>query len=196
MDKIDQLLSDEVKRVAGTGAKDHFPVMSGIVTAVDEAAATCTVKLTVDGDAETSGVMINGIAGSIKGLLIVPAENSIVWVAEIDGPGKWGVVKYSTVTKIAIQMADTPELVVEAGKVVMNGGAHGGLVKAQETAERIKRLEDKVNDLIDKFQSWAPIANDGGASLRLHLTTTPPIWTVPITPLTTADYLKNDDVKH
>lgn len=184
MDKLDQELSEQVKRVAGTLEADSYSVMSGEVVSVDESAGTCVVQMSIDEPgAPTSGVLLNAVSGNANGLLLIPKTGSKVWVAEIDGPGKWGLVKCSDLTKVLVKA----ETIVE-----FNGGENGGVPIASNTATKINTVITSLNNLRTIMDTWVPVVNDGGNALKLLLGT----WLSELLDTVAASDLENTDVKH
>jgi hypothetical protein len=153
------------------------PVMSGVVKSVDEDSMEAVVLLTVDDeDAPTEGITLNVILENKAGIYCIPAEQSNCIVCEVDGSGKWELLKASSYTKI-----------------VMNGGANGGLVKVQDLVQRINTLESDLNKLKKVFSTtWMPVANDGGAALKTAATD----WSSAILTETQRDDIENEKVKH
>ena len=115
-----QILANLKKALLGN--RNRFPVMAAKVVTVDAGTQTCTVNLSItDVGVELPGVMLNALAGNDLGVVLYPAINSIVWVAELDGPGKYGVVRCSEVTKVGVKVGDvTGE--VSNGKVYWKQG--------------------------------------------------------------------------
>lgn len=106
----------------------------GEVVAVDD--LTCTVKI---GDAEIEGVRLRAsLTGRDRQILTVPKVGSSV--------------------TLGCLTADLNNLVVlqvdEVEKIIVNGGELGGLIKIQE-------LTDKINELVDKFNSHTHILATG-----------------------------------
>lgn len=58
------------------------------------------------------------------------------------------------------------KLVLNNGKMTINGDQFGGLVKATELTTQIKKNTDLLESIKNVFQTWAPVPNDGGASLK------------------------------
>lgn len=148
MDALDKSIAYNIKRVAGVQdtASPRHPIMSGVVKKVNEAELTCTVLLTMDGGEPTEGVLLGTMPDNGSGLVLVPKDNSKVLVAEIDGPGRWTVIRATDLKKVLV----SAEVVIE-----MNGGEHGGVVKVQELVNRLNAVEGKINDFIGKWNSFA-----------------------------------------
>ena len=89
---------------------------------------------------------------------------------EVDGaqllmrPAVGAVVIMGTLT------GDLDHLVVlsmdRAEEVIINGGSLGGVVKVKELTSKLNTLEREINDIKQVLSSWAPVPNDGGASLK------------------------------
>lgn len=77
------------------------------------------------------------------------------------------------------------------GAITMNGGTKGGIPTASQLKDKINVLENDLNSLKTKFNSWIPVNNDGGNALKTQLSS----WhTSQITPTTEAE-ISNPDVK-
>lgn len=136
MDKTDIKIGNELRRITHTDGKDRFPVMSGVVMAgsTDEGEMTCDVRLSVDLDPSdpdfmpTPAVQITAALESTNGLVLYPADNSQVWVAEIDGPGKWGIVKCSDLVKVVATINNSKLTMTADGFKIEAGGKNLGTV--------------------------------------------------------------------
>ena len=82
----------------------------------------------------------------------------------------------------------------EIESVEIRGGDLGGLIKIEEAVSKFNRLENKVNDLITKFNSHTHLYAPGpSAPIPTAPTVTPE---VPIAPTTLKSDLENENVKH
>ena len=86
----------------------------------------------------------------------------------------------------------------EIESVEIRGGDLGGLVKVEEAVNKFNRLENKVNDLITKFNTHthlyvAPSIPLPGPPIPTAPTVAPE---VPIAPTTLKSDLENENVKH
>ncbi len=115
-------------------------------------------------DGETCCVEIDGLVvsevqlravvnGEESGLLITPKTGSYVTVADLSGD----------LTRLAVVGFS------EVESVVINGGRLGGLVKIEELVNRLNYIENKIGALMDIFNDWNPVAQDGGAALSAAL---------------------------
>jgi tetrahydromethanopterin S-methyltransferase subunit B len=195
--KIADQIAEEIIEIVGKATNEgmRYPVMSGVVRDVDADGGTCDVELSVDDEGQaTPGIITNVVTDNMEGLTMVPVIGSQVWVAEIDGPGKWGLVKCSELQTVVVKIGDTAELEVTSGVVVLNGGENGGLVKVQELVDKINRLESKVNGLVTKYNAHTHLYNPGPGTPVV--TATPPVTETAITPVTTVANIENPNVKH
>jgi hypothetical protein len=76
------------------------------------------------------------------------------------------------------------------GAITMNGGAKGGLPTGESLKNKLNVLENDINSLKSTFNSWTPVANDGGTALKTKLNT----WhTSQIVP-TTQEEISNPEI--
>ena len=199
MDKTDKKIGDELRRITHTDKKDRFPVMSGVVMegSTDLEDMTCDVRLSVDLDPSdpdfmpTPAIQITAALESTNGLVLYPADNSQVWVAEIDGPGKWGLVKCSDLVKMQCTIGGS-KVTVTDGLVQFNDGSNAGLVKVADLKTKLNNIENKINALINIFTTWTPLSGDGGAALKTLLAT----WVATELTDTLQEDIENTAVKH
>lgn len=126
--------------------------MEGIVCtvlSVDTDNYTCDCE-PVSGDSNILDVRLTG--GGAQDVLMIPAVGSFVIVEMINVYTGY-VAMYGKLE--SIQLMD---------------GAHGGMVKVTELVGRLNSLENDINNLKSILTSWAPVAGDGGASLKALLT--------------------------
>jgi hypothetical protein len=131
MDALDKRIGERLRRITHADDKTRFPVMSGVVKSVDAGEMTAVVVMSMDdADAPTEEVTLNVITQNTNGVSMIPAVGAHCLVAEVDGPGKWEVLKASSYTKITMKVG-AAEVSVDGvtGKfVVKNAGADLGTV--------------------------------------------------------------------
>ena len=167
-EKIGQVIMEIATKA--NGGKLRFPVMTGTVVAgsVDIGELTCDVILSKDDtDTPTQGILISPVLESTNGLVLYPADNSQVWVAELDGPGKWGIVKYSDLTKATLKIGASSVTVTD-GLVQFNDGSLGGLTKTLELQAQINKLNTLVGHLVGIINGIAVLEAGGGAASALQ----------------------------
>ncbi|MDR1729947.1 MAG: hypothetical protein LBR52_04725 [Prevotellaceae bacterium] len=159
-----------------------------IITAVD--GVTCDVKRIIDGK-EIKRVRLNATIKASDGLVIVPKTCSAVLVTKIDS-NKYFVSQFSEIEKIILNVTDHVE-VNAANTITFNSGENGGLVLSEKVADKISALETEINNLKNVFSSWVTVPNDGGAALKLAVTT----WASgTISPLSEKTFFENTKITH
>ena len=122
-----------------------------------------------------------------SGCIVYPKPNSRVLVAFTDNTGTVGVV-------LKIEHTDRIELM---------GNENGGIGLTDKIAERLKRLEDGMDNFQTKFNSHLTLydthVHTGGTISGSTGTTTPDTGNVSnesVDPRTTQEYISNDNIKH
>jgi hypothetical protein len=79
----------------------------------------------------------------------------------------------------------------EVDQIQLNGDQYGGLVIYDKLKEQIDKNTDFLTKVKQLFDSWSPVAQDGGAALKAS-------WSTITASLQTADLsdITNDTVKH
>jgi hypothetical protein len=141
-----------IAKAAGTYKKDDIRFIWGQVKDYDENKQTCTVI--GEQDVEIPDVALS--AGVCDGLVILPAKESTVVIAEtIHSPVRF-VILYSDIDKILLQVGDSGLTIwnsAQNGKqeIQFNDGSYGGLIQIQPLVDKLNALEKSLNDLIDSF---------------------------------------------
>lgn len=153
----------------------------GIVKEVDTDARKCEVE------PANGGPMVTALLQPIKskeiGLVQIPKVDSQVIVDWLDDD-------HATV----VLCSEIDQLLLDCEEVVINGGDKGGLVIAENTANRLNALENDINQLKNILSGWSPVSQDGGAALKTALTAAG-YPTDTLTQTQDSD-LENDKVKH
>lgn len=161
------------------------------VDAVDKDARTvdCTP---IDEGAPLLGVNLQANQESRFGVVIFPRVGSYVVVGFV-ADGSAGVVLMTDDVE-SIEMVvkdDNTSLKITEDGIVMNGGKLGGLVKVEDLTNRINTIESDINSLKQVFFGWAPVSQDGGASLKTAVTS----WATQNLTLTKRSDYENEKVK-
>ncbi len=197
--KIADQIADQIVEIVGKATNEgmRYPVMSGVVRAVD--GGTCEVELSVDDEGQaTPGIITNVVTDNMEGLTMVPVIGSQVWVAEIDGPGKWGLVKCSELETVVVKIGGTAEMEVTSGTVVLNGGENGGLVKVQALVDKINRIENAFNAHLTIFNAHVHAVPNALPAASGPVVASPVVVpdTGTIAPVTAVANIENPDVTH
>jgi len=167
-----QNIGDLIKKLAQTGDE----VYSVICTVLEVNGEFCDLQ-PLDDSAALLDVKL--IAGTSKTpLLITPVKDSVV-IATFLTKDTAFVSLYSEIESVQIR-----------------GDQFGGLIKIEELVKKINTLENKLNDLITKFNSHIHITTAtiliGGPGVIAP----PANQETPITPTTQKSDLENEAIKH
>lgn len=128
MDTLSEI-KESIKKIASTGGM--FRAFTAKVKSVN--GETCTVEL--EGLTLTDVRLRAVVNGENSKILVTPKTDSCVLVVDLAGDlSQLAVVGYSEVEKIE----------VDTDKIIFNGGNNEGLIQ-------IKKLTDKLNELVNKF---------------------------------------------
>ena len=118
-------------------------VTVGKVSNIDEDKRICDI--TIDDDLTLNNCRLNAIIDSYSNkLLIVPKDNSMVAFIAIGGKlTEPLVIAYSEIEKILLTIGES-DILIEDGKIEMNGGNLGGLIKLQQLESNLNKLKKYV----------------------------------------------------
>ena len=159
-----------IKKLADNGNQIYSKVCKVISIDLDE--RTCEVE-TLSDEMIIPGCRLQAAIEQTSGLLLVPVVNSFVIVTWLN--------KNSAFVSLC---SDVEE-------IQLNGDQYGGMVIYDKLKEQIDKNTNFLNQLKQLFDSWTPVAQDGGAALKASWSTISP-------QLQTADLsnITNDTVKH
>ena len=142
-------IAQAIRDIAGVkpGGTTIFPA---VVKQTD--GSTCTILI---GDLEVSDVRLRAVINNEQDQLVcTPKQNSQVLVADMSG-GEFRelvVIAYSEIETIDLTIGQTT-LQLEDGKITINGGNLGGLVKIQELTDKLNNLVQEINAIKTKFNT-------------------------------------------
>ena len=149
MDQLDEQISRDIKRIAGTDDKSRYPVMSGVVKSVDDVEMTATVLFTNDDEsAPTEGVLLNVKTNNTTGAYGIPAAGSDCIVAEIDGDGKWQVIWASKYVQWVV-IVGSSKVTVKDGLIQFNDGSLEGLPILSKIVANQKAIRDYIKEVLE-----------------------------------------------
>ena len=200
-------IQDAIRQLAQGGRQTVSLVCT--VDAVDKDARTvdCTP---LDEGAPLLGVNLQANQGSKFGIVAFPRVGSYVVVGFV-ADGSAGVVLLTDDVEsvevvisestarieadeegVHVRMGDDTSAELTGEGVILNGGSFGGMVKAEQLAQRINAIEKDINTLKNVFSAWVTTPNDGGAALKLAATA----WAGSLLTLTQRSDYENGKVKH
>jgi hypothetical protein len=168
-------------------------VMSGYVKEVDESKATMSVVLNLSGQV-VEGVMLHALAGSLKGMVVIPEQDSDVVICSVDGSGEYMLVQADKIKKVLLDISNiqakvSDKIEINCDEIVFNGGNNGGLVLSDKITERLQLLEQDINILKTGFNGWSPIYE---SALKTALST----WISSQLQMTNSTDLQNSKITH
>jgi hypothetical protein len=154
-------------------------VRTGLAINIDLDKGTCDVDLQNGAylhEVKLQAIAPMGSASAVKGLLVVPADKSVVQATMLEGMEEnWVLVQYSNIANVYINTG--------GGTVELNGHDYGGLVMVQKLVEKINALEVAMNTHTHPYVNVAAPA-------------TTSVTTQQINPETQVADLENTRVKH
>ena len=164
---IQKLIKDELD-------KENIYCRIATVVSVDNTERTCDVTILGE-TVETTGVKLQANIEGAEGIYIKPTVGSFVRVGFENKEAAF-VVSYT-----------------EIDEIIINGGKNKGLVKVSELVTKLNNVEKDLNNLRNAINSWIPVPQDGGASLKsVGLVT----WLPQTLIETKISDLENDKIKH
>lgn len=127
-------------------------------------------------------------------ITIVPKKDSFVLCGVIENTKADAVLLTCSEVEKILWKVGNKTLEFNGDGVVMNGGNNGGMVIADMVTGRLNKIEKKLNDLVQVFNSWTPVSNDGGAALKGSPSMV--AWVATQLTETEASQIENPDVKH
>jgi hypothetical protein len=154
-----------VQAIQGLSAPAEYTVMSGYVKAVHEDKATMDIVLNISGQV-LEGVMLHGLPDSLKGIVIIPEQDSDVVICSVDGSGEYMLLKCDKVKKVMWDIST--EINVKCDKIIFNGGDNGGVPIVNNISDKLNHLEQDLNSIKQVFSAWTPVYE---SSLKSSLST-------------------------
>lgn len=172
-------IKQAIQQLAGTHLSDKTHLAIAEVVSVNVDACTCVCQQ-VHGTTSAERKTVSLMADVSDGWLLIPAVGSTVIIA-------WSDRQLPYVA----MFSDLQDVYLDAtGKITMNQGTLGGLVKVRDLVTKLNNLENKVNAIISSYNGHVhpdPVSGTTG-------TPTVPI-TGTLTPTKVVD-IENPNVTH
>lgn len=141
----DRTIQQAVQILSGTHLQDKTMIFDAVVVSVDQKKRTCVVTAVGGKSANTFTARL--MAAVDDGILVLPTVGSTVGIL------------MSTFVK--------PMVIMHSGvdQVILRGGDLGGLVRVIDLTTKLNAIEDKVNDLITKYNSHVHPGVTAGAGV-------------------------------
>ena len=163
-------IAEAIRALSGMDDLQYESILCN-VSNIDTTKMLCTC-IPINGDADFEEVRLN--ANYQKGFVLVPKNNSVVVVSQISNE-----VAYIS-------------MVSEVDQIYLAGDDNGGLVKVSELVDKINRVENQVNNILNVLKTTViPLAPSGTYPFA-------PLYAsiLDITPLTQVNDLENKTVQH
>jgi len=172
------------------------------VLSVSKKDSTCKVQLTDGSGLELEDVKLKAVTGSGSelGCLIYPKVKSFVSICMIDDdPSNLRVLDCTEIESVSltvgpaikIKLNNTGVIELAFTQLLLGGSGFGGLPKIGPLVKQINTIEDKVNDLVEKFKSHTHTGVQAGGG-----STAAPVVTLAKLEKTKQDDLENKNVSH
>lgn len=125
---------EAVQIMAGPGKAAQVYALDAVVKSVDKTARTCVVYA-ISGKAQNEIPDVRLMAAVDDGVLIIPAVDSNVTIIVTPQSDAY-ITQYS-----------------EVEEIIFRGGDLGGLVRVLDAVDRYNLIEDKINSLLQKFNT-------------------------------------------
>ena len=169
------LLDEQLRQAIRHSTSLEDQVVPAKVLSVDLEAMTAKVAPIAAEDVPIYSVRLAATDAPAHGVICVPVVGSTVLVASIGT--KWQAAYVAMVSEVEV--------------VWIRGDQFGGLVKAPELKTQLDKTNAVVLALMQTLLTWAPVPGDGGAALKLAITSALAGKT-----LGTFVNLENTNVKH
>jgi hypothetical protein len=153
MTKIRDEIAKSIKEIAQVG---RYEIFTGEVTQVNEQNATCHVE-TAPGII-IENVRIRSVIDELTGVFVIPAKNSIVVIAKLDGGQDYTLLNASKIDKWLLKIGNT-SAEAKDGLFVFNNGNNDGLVILSKCLENLNKLKNYVS-AVDTAAKGIAIALD------------------------------------
>lgn len=174
-----------LKSIAGEKAAT---IMIAEVVEIDEENAI--IKAQLDEDLELEEIRLRSIIDGDNGMYVIPEVGSVVLLVRIGEDEDFMVIGCEKYNKVVIK-GEEISLVISQENIIFNGNRLDSfLPDINKLVDKINKLEQQVNDLKDVFTNWTPVAQDGGAKLKLGVTS----WASQKITETTKDDIKDEKI--
>jgi hypothetical protein len=195
-------IKTSIQKIAGTYGKVDCVAFDAIVQAGSQNLTdmTCYVDSV---DSNVTNLSVRFMLESSDGEINVPLDSSLVTVILTSFTDPYIVksteLKSKTIN-IGTQSWDNDGSKQSFQTYVSSGeGSFGGFVKIidpnnpmQGLLKKLNNIENKIDDLIIAINGWIPVPNDGGAALKVALTT----WLLTSITPTTQSEIENPNLVH
>lgn len=184
----DEKIREVIKRLSGSSSA---PVM--LVCTVKEISDDKTyVSAEVSDGLVLEEVRLRSIIGGDKGSYVVPKVGSKILALKIGASDDFYCVATEEATNVLIKFGNTSLEVNDESIIFNNNELSSYALDINKLKGKINAIEQQLNDLKAVFRDWTPVAQDGGAKLKLGSST----WASTDIVKTTVDDIKDPKIKN
>lgn len=137
--------------------KENFYSVIGKAVNVDETTRTCDLE-PIEDDSPRAGINLQSAQDGTTGMVIIPKEDSFIVVSFFD-----------STTGFVSLTSEVEKILIDTDLVQYNGGDNGGLINISDLVTEMNKSQNDLNSLKTAISGWIPVANDGGAALKVAL---------------------------
>lgn len=173
---MSEALKNAIKKIA---LGESEGICTAEVLAVNKSKNTCDVKVLKNNN-EVFDVLLQSIEGEFESPIVAyPVVGSLVTIAFLGKSGDAAIVLKTT----------------EVDEIILGGVAFGGLVKVAELVSKVNILENGLNDMVAKWNSFCS-SYVPGSPTTIGLPATLATQTLTEVEITVLEDLENEKVKH
>lgn len=187
----DEKIKQLIKGLSGNGSLRSAATIIGTVKALSNDKTYATIDI-ADG-LEIDEVRLKSIVDEDnKGLYVVPKVGTKVMLLRIGSSDTFYCVACEQYEKVVIRGENT-SLEIDNNLIIFNDNELNSFaLDINKLKDKINTLEQQLNDLKEVFRNWTPVAQDGGAKLKLGVTS----WAATDIVETTVDDIKDPKIKN
>lgn len=138
-------------------SRENFYSIIGKAVNVDEITRTCDLE-PIEANAPRAGIRLQAVESGTTGIVLIPKEGSFIVASFFD-----------KTTGFVSLTSDVEKILIDTDLVQYNGGDNGGLINIDDLVTQMNKAQNDLNSLKTAISSWIPVANDGGAALKVAL---------------------------
>ncbi len=154
--EIQEIFEEFIKNAL---AKEMFYSQIGKAINVDADKRTCDFE-PIEDIAKREGIRLQSIISQSKGFVVIPKENSDIIVTFLNRS-----------TGFVSLTSEVEKILIDTDLTQFNGGDNGGLININDLITKLNIVENDLNTIKTAISAWVPTPNDGGAGLKVALTT-------------------------
>jgi len=129
-----------------------------------------TIAVELSDGVTIDDVRLKSVVKAGTKFIITPALNSNILIGRIENSNEFVMISADEIKQVDIEIGSM-KIFIDTNGIVFNGGVLHGLVTRDGVKQQLNKIEQDITNLKNAFNAWIPVANDGGAALKLSTTT-------------------------